>query len=134
MSSEFVFQNLELKIFKFLRKARKSMTEKDYAEALAPSERRKSDRKKLIIDVKFAGGDATGIANTRDIGVGGLYMTTNAALEMGAPIFMTMGVGGKEISFSGTVVYIDPGQGVGVRFQDISEDDKEFLKGELELE
>ena len=110
------------------------MTEKDYAEALAPSERRKSDRKQLIIDVKFEGGDATGIANTRDIGVGGLYMTTNTSLEMGTPVFMTMNVGDREISFGGTVVYIDPGQGVGVRFQNISEDDKIFLKGELELE
>ena len=110
------------------------MTEKDYAEALAPSERRKSDRKKLIIDVKFEGGDATGIANTRDIGVGGLYMTTSTALEMGTPVFMTMRVGEREISFGGTVVYTDPGQGVGVRFQDISEDDNNFLKGELDLE
>ena len=110
------------------------MTEEDYAGALAPSERRKSDRKKLIIDLKFEGGDATGIANTRDIGVGGLYMTTTTSLAMGTPIFMTMNVGEREISFSGTVVYIDPGQGVGVRFQDISEDDKNFLKGELDLE
>lgn len=110
------------------------MTENDFAEALAPSERRKSDRKKLIVDVKFEGGDATGIANTRDIGVGGLYMTTNTTLEMGTQVFMTMSVGDREISFGGTVVYTDPGQGVGIRFQDISEDDKVFLKNELELE
>lgn len=110
------------------------MTENDFAEALAPSERRKSDRKKLIIDVKFEDGDATGIANTRDIGVGGLYMTTSASLAMGTPVFMKMNVGDREISLNGTVVYIDPGQGVGVRFQDISEDDKVFLKNELELE
>lgn len=110
------------------------MTEKDFAEALAPSERRKSDRKKLIIDVKFEGGDATGIANTRDIGIGGLYMTTNAALEMGTPIFLKMSVGNREISFNGKVVYTDPGQGVGVRFQDIAEADEAFLKEELDLE
>ncbi len=110
------------------------MTEKDFAEALSPSERRKSDRKKLIIDVKFEGGDATGIANTRDIGVGGLYMTTSAPLAMGTPIFMKMSVGEREISFSGIVAYTDPGQGVGVRFQDISKEDESFLRKELELE
>ncbi len=110
------------------------MTEKDFARSLSPSERRKSDRKKLIIDVKFEGGDATGIANTRDIGIGGLYMTTNAALEMGTPIFLKMMVGSREISFSGTVVYTDPGQGVGVRFQDIPKDDEAFLMEELTLE
>jgi hypothetical protein len=110
------------------------MTEKDFAEALAQSERRKSDRKKLIIDVRFEGGDATGIANTRDIGVGGLYMTTSAALEIGTPIFLTMNLEGREISFNGTVAYVDPGQGVGVRFQNISEDDEAFLKKELNLQ
>ena len=111
------------------------MTEKDFAEALSPSEKRKSDRRKLIIDVKFEGGDATGIANTRDIGVGGLYMTTNAAaLETGTPIFMTMSVGEREISLNGTIAYVDPGQGVGVRFQNLSPDDEVFLRQELDLE
>jgi hypothetical protein len=109
------------------------MTEKDYSEALAPSERRQSDRKKLIVDVNFDGGGATGIANTRDIGIGGLYMTTNARLATGTPILVRMTVGGKEISLNGTVVYTDPGQGVGVRFHNISEETAELLKHELEL-
>src|SRR5688500_12680545 len=110
------------------------MSDKDFAEALSPSERRGSDRKKLIVDVNFDGGDATGIANTRDIGVGGLYMTTNARLETGTPIFMRMTVAGREITLNGVVAYTDPGQGVGVRFQDLSEANQEFLKRELEVE
>lgn len=109
------------------------MTEKDYAEALAPSERRQSDRKKLIVDVQFDGGDATGIANTRDIGIGGLYMTTNAQLDTGTPISLRMTIGGTEVSLSGAVVYTDPGHGVGVRFHNISEETAELLKQELEL-
>src|SRR5262245_18754485 len=107
------------------------MTEKDFAEALSPSERRQSDRKKLIVDVNFEGGDATGIANTRDIGIGGLYMTTNANLETGTPISLRMTIGGKEVSLMGSVVYTDPGQGVGVRFQDVSDETAELLKQEL---
>ena len=109
------------------------MTEKDFAEALAPSERRQSDRKKLIVDVNFDGGDATGIANTRDIGIGGLYMTTNAGLETGMPILIRMSIGGREITLNGTVVYTDPGHGVGVRFQNVSEENAALLKRELEL-
>lgn len=109
------------------------MTEKDFAEALAPSERRRSDRKKLIVDVNFAGGDATGIANTRDIGIGGLYMTTSTRLEDGTPILLTMTIGAREISLNGTVVYTDPGYGVGVRFQNLSEENAELLKQELGL-
>jgi Tfp pilus assembly protein PilZ len=109
------------------------MTENNFTEALSPSEKRQSDRKKLIVDVNFNGGDATGIANTRDIGIGGLYMTTNAKLDTGTMIFMRMTVGGKEVALSGAVVYTDPGQGVGVRFQNVSDENAELLKEELGL-
>jgi PilZ domain len=109
------------------------MNQKEFAEALSQSERRGSDRKKLIIDVHFSGGDATGIANTRDIGIGGLYMTTNTALEIGTPIFMQMSVGENQMAVDGVVVYSDPGHGVGVRFQDISAENEEILKETLSL-
>lgn len=110
------------------------MLPKEPDEALAPSERRHSDRKKLIVNVEFEGGDATGIANTRDIGIGGLYMLTNAEFETGVPIRMQMMLGGKEISLDGVVAYVDEGQGAGVRFQNLSEEHEALLKRELELE
>ena len=110
------------------------MLPKEPSEALSPSERRQADRKKLIIDVNFAGGDATGIANTRDIGVGGLYMATNAALEQGMPLRMKLVVGGTEVEFDGVVAYTDPGQGVGIRFQNLSDEHAALLNKELELE
>lgn len=103
-------------------------------EALAPSERRRSDRKKLIVDVKFEGGDATGIANTRDIGIGGLYMTTNAKLESGMPLGMRIVLGNREVALEGVVAYVDVGQGVGIRFQNLAADDRELLAKELDLE
>ncbi len=110
------------------------MFPKDSDEALSPSERRRSDRKKLIVNVKYEGGDGTGIANTRDIGVGGLYMLTNSPLETGTPLFMRMTVGGEEIGIDGVVTYVDPGHGVGIRFQAMSEKNEEILKRELHLE
>ena len=103
-------------------------------EVLMPSDRRQSDRKKLIVNVDFEGGDATGIANTRDIGVGGLYMATNANFEIGMPLLMRLTLGGREVSLKGVVVYTDPGQGVGVRFQNLSDEEEMTLKRELELE
>ena len=108
------------------------MAESDSKDPRSPSERRDSDRKKLIIDVRFEGGDGTGIANTRDIGSGGLYMTTTAVLDTGTPIVMTLNVGPRTMNLSGVVVYSDPGHGVGVRFKNLSPVDEEFLKGELE--
>ncbi len=107
------------------------MAEIDLGDARSPAERRGSDRKKFIVDVRFDGGDSTGIANTRDIGAGGLYMTTTAILEIGTPIVMTLSVGDRNLSIGGVVVYSDPGHGVGVRFKDLSDEDEAFLTGEL---
>lgn len=110
------------------------MLPKDPDAALAPSERRHSDRKKLIINVNYEGGDGTGIANTRDIGVGGLYMITNAPLETGTPLFMRMSIGGEEVGLDGVVTYTDPAHGVGIRFQNLSPENEALLKRELNLE
>ena len=110
------------------------MLPKEPDAALAPSERRQSDRKKLIINVNYDGGDGTGIANTRDIGIGGLYMITNAKLEIGTPLFMRMSVGSEELGIDGVVTYTDPDHGVGIRFQSLSEKDEALLKRELNLE
>lgn len=109
------------------------MLPKDANEALSPSERRGSDRKKLIIDIKYSDGDATAIANTRDIGIGGLYMVTNSEFESGTPLFLRMTLGNEEINLDGVVTYTDPGHGVGIRFQNLSEKNKEILKRELNL-
>ena len=107
------------------------MAETDLGDARSPSERRDSDRKKLIVDVRFEGGDGTGIANTRDIGSGGLYMTTTAILDTGTPILMTLDIADKTMNLKGTVVYSDPGHGIGVRFRDLNAEDEAFLRGEL---
>ena len=110
------------------------MLPKEPDDALAPSERRQSDRKKLIVNVDFEGGDATGIANTRDIGIGGLYMSTTSDFKIGTPIRMRLTLGGREVSLDGIIAYADPGQGVGVRFQNLSDEDETLLKKELDLE
>lgn len=110
------------------------MTKNEFAENVSASERRGADRKKLIIDVRFSDGDATGIANTRDIGIGGLYMTTNTRLEIGTPLSMSMTVNTKEITLSGVVVYTDPGHGVGVRFSNLTPEDESLLMKELNSE
>jgi hypothetical protein len=107
------------------------MAEIDLGDARSPSERRGSDRKKLIVDVRFEGGDGTGIANTRDIGEGGLYMTTTSVFKVGTPILMSVNVGTRAMNIKGIVVYSDPGHGVGVRFQDLQDEDKAFLSGDL---
>jgi hypothetical protein len=97
------------------------------------AERRDSDRVKLIVDVNFEGGEATGIANTRDIGIGGLYMSTAAKLAVGDKLRMRMTIGHEPHDIRGIVVYSDPGSGVGVRFMELSEDSKIALQNNLDL-
>ena len=47
-------------------------------------ERRAHDRQRLIVDVFFDGQDVTGVASTKDISPGGLYMNTHANIPEGA--------------------------------------------------
>ncbi|CAA9422281.1 MAG: hypothetical protein AVDCRST_MAG74-3332 [uncultured Pyrinomonadaceae bacterium] len=103
-------------------------------EPLVFKERRQSDRRKLIVSVNYEGSDTTGIASTREIGIGGLYLVTNAPLETGTPLFMRMTIGGEEVGLNGMVIYTNPGHGVGIRFQTISEKNEALLKRELNLE
>ncbi|MBK9215245.1 MAG: PilZ domain-containing protein [Chloracidobacterium sp.] len=109
------------------------MAEHEPGDAASWSNRRGSERKKLIIDVRFEGGDGTGIANTRDIGSGGLYMTTTAPLDQGTPIMMTLSLGERTLNLNGVVAYSDPGHGVGVRFRNLTAEDDAFLRSELEM-
>ena len=51
---------------------------------IAQEERRAHDRSRLILDVFFDGQDVTGVASTKDISPGGLYMNTQANIPEGA--------------------------------------------------
>jgi PilZ domain len=95
-------------------------------------DRRQSDRSRLIVDVFFDGKDATGVASTQDIGVGGLYMNTQAELAEGSLLLMRIPLGdGKQVVVNGEVVYKNPGQGVGVRFHGLSPADRAMLELEV---
>ena len=47
-------------------------------------ERRAYDRSRLIVDVFFDGNNATGVARTKDISIGGIYMNTQATIPEGS--------------------------------------------------
>ena len=51
-------------------------------------ERRSHDRSRLIVDVFFDGKDVTGVASTKDISAGGLYMNTQAEIPEGSLLFV----------------------------------------------
>ena len=97
-----------------------------------PDERRRYDRARLIVDVFFDGKDATGIASTKDISVGGFYMNTQADLPEGSTLLVRIPFGGgKQMIANVEVVYSNPARGVGLRFQSLSEENRALLEGEL---
>ena len=94
-------------------------------------ERRRFERSRLIIDVFYNGDDLTGVASTQDISPGGLYMNTQAELPEGSVLTLRLPLEGRDVICNGEVVYSNPGRGVGVNFQGLSDEDRELLERTL---
>jgi PilZ domain len=94
-------------------------------------ERRRHERSRLIIDVFFNGDDLTGVASTKDISPGGLYMNTQAEIPEGALLTLRIPLEGHDVVCNGEVVYSNVGRGVGVTFQGLSDQDRAHLEGAL---
>src|SRR6266540_886361 len=87
-----------------------------------PEERRRYDRSRLIVDVFFDGKDATGVASTKDISVGGFYMNTEEVITEGCLLLVRIPFGqSRQVVCNAEVVYSNPGLGFGVRFQGLSD-------------
>ena len=91
-------------------------------------ERRRHERSRLIIDVFFNGDDLTGVASTKDISPGGLYMNTQAEIPEGALLTLRIPLEGRDVVCNGEVVYSNAGRGVGVTFQGLSDEDRAHLE------
>jgi len=97
-----------------------------------PDERRRYERSRLIVDVFFDGHDATGVASTKDISAGGFYMNTQANLPEGATLLVRIPLtDGKQVVANAQVIYNNPGRGVGVRFQNLTEENRSLIESEL---
>ena len=97
-----------------------------------PDERRRHDRSRLIVDVFYDGNDATGVAATKDISPGGFYMNTTADIPEGSVLLVRIPFGdGKQVVANAEVVYINPERGLGLRFQSLSEENRELIEREL---
>ena len=98
----------------------------------AAAERRDYERSRIILNVHFDGAELTGVANTRDMSLGGLYMNTRAQLPEGATLTLRIPFGAEsEAIVTAQVMYVNPGIGVGLRFVALSERDRLVLEREL---
>ena len=99
---------------------------------IAQDERRSHDRSRLIVDVFYDGKEGTGVASSRDIGVGGLYMNTRTEIPEGSVLPVRIPVReDQQIVCNAEVVYSNPGLGVGIRFQGLTDDARALLENEL---
>ena len=110
------------------------MTDDEQVEPFSSDDRRQHDRSRLIVDVHFNGGESTGVASTKDISLGGLYMSTRAELPVGAMLALRIPLTSDQLVVKGEVVYTNPGKGVGVKFRDLSDQGCKALEQELPLE
>lgn len=95
-------------------------------------ERRSHDRSRLIVDVFFDGKDVTGVASTKDISPGGLYMNTRAEIPEGALLLVRIPFRPEvQAVCNAVVVYSNPGRGVGLKFQDLSDEVRQILEREV---
>jgi hypothetical protein len=108
------------------------MTRDFDTDAETPTEdRRHFDRSRLIVDVFFDGADATGIASTKDISIGGLYMNTQKELPEGGLLTLRLPFPEGDVVVNAEVVYSNPGRGVGVSFHGLSQHDRETIEQAL---
>jgi PilZ domain len=101
------------------------------AESSSSEDRRQFDRSRLIVDVFFDGADATGIASTKDISAGGLYMNTQKELPEGGLLTLRLPFPEGDVVVNAEVVYSNPGRGVGVRFHGLGQHDRETIEQAL---
>ncbi len=98
----------------------------------SPDERRAHDRSRLILDVFFDGEDMTGVASTKDISAGGLYMNTQAAVPQGAILVVRIPFRpDATVVCRAEVIYSEPGRGLGLRFIDLSDEGRTLLEHEI---
>ncbi len=107
------------------------MADEDQTDDLSADERRQFDRSRLIVDVHFDGADSTGVAGTKDISLGGLYLSTQVRIPEGATLILRIPLGGEHVIVKADVVYSNPGHGVGVRFHRLSDQAHAVMEREL---
>jgi hypothetical protein len=106
------------------------VTDEDRPDETSPDDRRQFDRSRLIVDVHFDGADSTGVASTKDISPGGLYLSTQTNIPVGTTLALRIPLGNQHVVVKGEVVYSNPGEGVGVKFRELSDETRSLIERE----
>ena len=107
------------------------MPDEHDGQDVSTDERRQHDRSRLLVDVHFDGAESTGVASTKDISAGGLYMSTRTEIPVGAKLALRIPLGDDHVVVKAEVVYSNPGEGVGVKFEELSDETRGLMERAL---
>jgi uncharacterized protein (TIGR02266 family) len=94
-----------------------------------PDKERKHTRVPLLVEVLWEGAAGKYEARTSDISLGGCFIDTTGQMAIGETISFKLCLAGSEgMELQGEVMYELPRAGFGVRFANVSDDQKQRLE------
>ncbi len=96
-------------------------------------ERRRHERVRLPLEVRWEGLSGRHAARVYDLGLGGCYVETLGQVQAGERVrFEVQSPTGRWLGFRGEVVHAQPNMGFGLRLVDTTERQREVLEGLIE--
>ena len=97
-------------------------------------ERRSSPRARCVlpIELRIDGSPYPAQAETTDVATTGCYVTTMFPLPVGTKLTGALSIGSRKMEVKCQVITMDPNLGNGIRFVEMSEDDRDQLKSYLD--
>jgi Tfp pilus assembly protein PilZ len=92
-------------------------------------ERRRSRRKRLLLDAKWESMSHTHEARVDDVSLGGCFVNTYGRVELGEQVNLQIQLpSGEWLPLRGQVASYQPGVGFGIAFTSLSQKNTEVLK------
>jgi diguanylate cyclase (GGDEF)-like protein/putative nucleotidyltransferase with HDIG domain len=88
---------------------------------------------RVTIELRPEDGDSPVFGNLTDISLGGCFVETSAILTPGAKVKLVFSIDDGRMQAEGSVVRIDPGCGIAIRFNDMGRDEREKMHRVLEF-
>jgi hypothetical protein len=88
---------------------------------------------RVTIELRSKNSEAIHLGNLIDISLGGCFVETSAVPAMGSTLNLVFSIDDGKIEAEGTVMRLDPGNGIAVQFQDMRREDRSKIQRVLEF-
>src|SRR2546428_1469396 len=82
---------------------------------------------RVTIELQAHGSEAPLLANLTDMSLGGCFVETSAIMPAGSQLKLTFSIDDGKMQAEGSVVRIDPGSGIAVRFNDMNREERDNM-------